>query len=66
MEYGKFQQQLNQMKDFLFKVVQFDHSITAYISGISQVKGLKELQTYSPLISFLKSYFNEELSLLPD
>ena len=65
-EYGKFQQQMNQIRDFLIKVAQFEPSIQQYIIDISQVKDLQYLQHFSPLISFLKSYYNEELSLLPN
>lgn len=41
IEYGKFQQQLKQMKGFLFKLSQLEPRIQDYVEQISQVKSMQ-------------------------
>ncbi|CDW91618.1 transcription elongation factor spt6 [Stylonychia lemnae] len=64
LEYGKFQQQLGQMKATLIKLANIDPRLSDLVNSISKVKNLQQLNNYSPLIKFLKSYYHKELQTL--
>ena len=64
IEFGKFKQKKDQILKFLKKIVQFDDSVRVYESELALLKNQHDLNFFSPLIAFLKSYYQEELQKL--
>jgi hypothetical protein len=54
------------LKTFLVKISQIDPRLNEYVEEIVKVKNIQQLSNFSSLISFLKSYYNEELQTLPE
>ena len=54
------------MINFLFKIAQLEPRLSEYAEDIKKVKNMQSLSNYSALISFLKSYYYEELQTLPE
>lgn len=66
LEYGKFQLQKRQMIGFLQKIAEIEPKNKIYIEDVNKVKDLKALLNYSPLISYFKQFYYEELQRFPD
>ena len=66
LEYAKYKEQKAQILAFIKKVMQFDPELRVYQEELQFVKNQNQLNDFSPLITFLKSYYIEELSMLPE
>lgn len=61
IEFGKFKHKKEQIQKFLKLVEKFDDSVKVYESELTLLKNQYDLNFFSPLIAFLKSYYQDEL-----
>ena len=66
IEYGKFIANKQQIWKFLQKVATFNDEAKQYEEELKKARDQYELNFFSPLISFFKSYYQEELEKLEE
>lgn len=62
-EYGKFQRQKQQISEFLNKITQINPMMKLYEEELRFSKNKSELNNFNSLITYLSSYYQEQLSM---
>ena len=61
-EYGKFLRQKKQIQEFLSKISQINPQMRIYEEELRYSKNISELNNFNSLISFLNSYYQDQLA----